>query len=195
MKGSISSGGSRRSMSMGTTDIAARMVDAGGERRFLAEVARQVDDAGAAGRARLRSSRRAQRVVARAVIDEHDLEAKPVALHQWPHRVEEEVDRSSSLNTGTTNDSSGSAGRRARWFAGKLALQRARAGKPSSARGKGSPQGTKGVTIDPYMATEVTRSTAPASRSMMPSSRRDLRRVFRPRSGSARSASLSLAVS
>ena len=73
-------------------DVAPGMVDAGGQRGFLAEIARQVDhpQAAVAGAA---VEQAAQRIVARAVIHEHDLEAQAVALHQRLHRVEEDVDR------------------------------------------------------------------------------------------------------
>ena len=73
-------------------DVAPGMVDAGGEGGLLAEVARQVDDPDApvAGAA---VEQAGERVVARAVVHEHDLEAQPVALEDRHDRVDEEVDR------------------------------------------------------------------------------------------------------
>ena len=57
--------------------IARGVVEAGGQRRLVAEVARQVDDAHArvGGRDAVERLRRA---VGRAVVDEHELEREPV---------------------------------------------------------------------------------------------------------------------
>src|SRR4029453_4683744 len=92
MKGSISSGGSCRSMSMGTMtsprawSMPAVSAASLPKLRDRLTILRRRPSAA-------RANTRAKGVVGRAVIDEDDLEAKAVALHQGRHRVEEEVDR------------------------------------------------------------------------------------------------------
>ena len=68
------------------------MINARGESGFLAEVARQIDDADAPVAAAPVEEAR-ERVVARAVVDEDQLETQRRALEQRHDRVEEEVNR------------------------------------------------------------------------------------------------------
>ena len=68
------------------------MVDARREGGLLAEVARQVHHLEAPV-ARAAVEQVGQRVVARTVIDEHDLEAKPGVVEEGLDRGQEQVDR------------------------------------------------------------------------------------------------------
>src|SRR5581483_12522994 len=72
-------------------DIAAGVVYAGGESRLLAEIARKVDHANAFVAAAA-VEQMPERLVARAVVHEHDLETQPRLVEEWFDRGEEELD-------------------------------------------------------------------------------------------------------
>ena len=107
-------------------DVAARVVDAGGERRLLAEVAREVDDPQPAV-TRAAVEQMGQRVVVRAVVHEHDLEAQAGALQKRLDRRQEDIDRL-LLVEHRHDQRQQRIGRPARALVAKLALQGAAVG-------------------------------------------------------------------
>ena len=142
-------------------DVAPGVVDAGGERGLLAEVARQVDHPDAAV-ARAAVEQVGERVVARAVVHEHDLEAQAGALEERLDRRQEDVDQL-LLVEHRHDQRQQRIGRPAR------ALRR-RAGARARDDGLGTTGRVEsGTTGSLHYSAQATLSTAPLS-SMMPSS-------------------------